>query len=108
MMKQISYFYSAENESAINLEIWKMFMNKSETERKIHFAYTGIVFDVQLEEVGKVDLPKRVQMLIDENGMEVLPIFVVNEAVYNYGDFSVIDAVEELLDVGVSIQVEED
>ncbi|MCT6562897.1 hypothetical protein N4307_15075, partial [Staphylococcus aureus] len=27
---------------------------------------------------------------------------------YNYGEFSVIDAVEELLDVGVSIQVEED
>lgn len=71
-------------------------MNKSETERKIHFAYTGIVFDIQLEEVGKVDLLERVQMLIDKNGMEALPILVVD------------DAVEELLDVGVSIQVEED
>ncbi|EAE1348791.1 hypothetical protein Y256_11505 [Listeria monocytogenes] len=95
-MKQISYFYSAENESEINLEICKVFMNKSETERKIHFAYTGIVFDIQLEEVGKVDLLERVQMLIDKNGMEALPILVVD------------DAVEELLDVGVSIQVEED
>lgn len=85
-----------------------MFMNQSEAERKIHFDFTGIVFDIQLEEVGKVDLPKRVQMLIDENGMEALPILVVNEAVYNYGEFSVIDAIQELLDVGVSIQVEED
>ncbi|HHQ0079757.1 TPA: hypothetical protein ACSK3W_003016, partial [Listeria monocytogenes] len=40
--------------------------------------------------------------------MEALPILVVDDAVYNYGEFSVIDAVEELLDVGVSIQVEED
>lgn len=51
---------------------------------------------------------KHVQMLIDKNGMEALPILVVDDAVYNYGEFSVIDAVEELLDVGVSIQVEED
>ncbi|EAG6100964.1 arsenic metallochaperone ArsD family protein [Listeria monocytogenes] len=107
-MKQISYFYSAENESEINLEIWKVFMNKSETERKIHFDHTGIVFDIQLGEVRKVDLPEQVQMLIDKNGMEALPILVVDDAVYNYGEFSVIDAVEELLDVGVSIQVEED
>ncbi|EAA0033426.1 hypothetical protein ITX60_002218 [Listeria monocytogenes] len=107
-MKQISYFYSAENESEINLEIWKVFMNKSEAERKIHFDYTGIVFDIKLGEVGKVDLPERVQMLIDKNGMGALPILVVDDAVYNYGEFSVIDAVEELLDVGVSIQVEED
>ncbi|HAO5811705.1 TPA: arsenic metallochaperone ArsD family protein [Listeria monocytogenes] len=107
-MKQISYFYSAEKESEINLEIWKVFMNKSEAERKLHLDYTGIVFDIQLGEVGKVDLPERVQMLIDKNGMEALPILVVNGAVYNYGEFSVIDAVEELLDVGVSIQVEED
>ncbi|HAB0660561.1 TPA_asm: hypothetical protein GIO54_05935 [Listeria monocytogenes] len=107
-MKQISYFYSEENESEINLEIWKVFMNKSEAERKIHFDYTGIVFDIKLGEVGKVDLPERVQMLIDKNGMEALPILVVDYAVYNYGEFSVIDAVEELLDVGVSIQVEED
>ncbi|EAA0416818.1 arsenic metallochaperone ArsD family protein [Listeria monocytogenes] len=107
-MKRISYFYSAENESEINLEIWKMFMNQSEAEREIHFDYTGIVFDIQLGEVGKVDLPERIQMLIDKNGMEALPILVVDDAVYNYGEFSVIDAVEELLDVGVSIQVEED
>ncbi|TYU19021.1 hypothetical protein FZW76_08885 [Listeria monocytogenes] len=107
-MKQISYFYSAENESEINLEIWKMFMNQSENERKIHLDFTGIVFDIQLGEVGKVDLPERVQMLIDKNGMKALPILVVNGAVYNYGEFSVIDAVEELLDVGVSIQVGED
>lgn len=52
-MKQISYFYSEENESEINLEIWKVFMNKSEAERKIHFDYTGIVFDIKLGEVGK-------------------------------------------------------
>ncbi|EAG3242195.1 hypothetical protein B6N90_07430 [Listeria monocytogenes] len=107
-MKQISYFYSEENESEINLEIWKVFMNKSEAERKIHFDYTGIVFDIKLGEVGKVDLPERVQMLIDKNGMGALPILVVDDAVYNYGEFSVIDVVEELLDVGVSIQVEED
>ncbi|MBC2268096.1 hypothetical protein HCB38_09735 [Listeria sp. FSL L7-0083] len=107
-MKRISYFYSAEIESEINLEIWKVFMNQSEAERKIHFDYTGIVFDIQLGEVGKVDLPEPVQALIDKNGMEVLPILVVNEAVYNYGEFSVIDTVEELLDVGLSIQVEED
>lgn len=107
-MKQISYFYSEENESEINLEIWKVFMNKSEAERKIHFDYTGIVFDIKLGEVGKVDLPERVQMLIDKNGMGALPILVVDDAVYNYGEFSVIDAVKELLDVGVSIQVEED
>lgn len=85
-----------------------MFMNQSEAERKIHFDHTGIVFDIQLGEVGKVDLPERVQMLIDKNGMEALPILVVDDAVYNYGEFSVIDAVEELLDVGVSIQVEEE
>lgn len=42
-MKQISYFYSEENESEINLEIWKVFMNKSEAERKIHFDYTCIM-----------------------------------------------------------------
>ncbi|MBC2261097.1 hypothetical protein HCB45_05750 [Listeria sp. FSL L7-0091] len=107
-MKRISYFYSAEIESEINLEIWKVFMNQSEAERKIHFDYTGIVFDIQLGEVGKVDMPESVQALIDKNGMEVLPILVVNEAVYNYGEFSVIDTVEELLDVGLSIQVEED
>lgn len=52
-MKQISYFYSEENESEINLEIWKVFMNKSEAERKIHFDYTGIVFDIKLERSGK-------------------------------------------------------
>ncbi|MBC1375819.1 hypothetical protein [Listeria farberi] len=107
-MKRISYFYSAEIESEINLEIWKVFMNQSEAERKIHFDYTGIVFDIQLGEVGKVDMPESVQALINKNGMEVLPILVVNEAVYNYGEFSVIDTVEELLDVGLSIQVEED
>ncbi|MBF2349513.1 arsenic metallochaperone ArsD family protein [Listeria marthii] len=107
-MKHISYFYSAENESEINLEIWKVFMNNSEAERKIHFDYTGIVFDIQLREVGKVDLPELVETLLDENGMEALPVLVVNEEVYRYGEFSVIEAVEELLDVGVSIQVEED
>ncbi|MDT0000839.1 hypothetical protein QJV38_11350 [Listeria cossartiae subsp. cayugensis] len=107
-MKRISYFYSAENESEINLEIWKMFMNQSEAEREIHFDYTGIVFDIQLGEVGKVDLPELVETLLDKNGMGALPVLVVNEEVYKYGEFSVIEAVEELLDVGVSIQVEED
>ncbi|MBC2120055.1 arsenic metallochaperone ArsD family protein [Listeria marthii] len=107
-MKHISYFYSAENESEINLEIWKVFMNKSEAERKIHFDYTDIVFDIQLGEVGKVDLPELVETLLDKNGMEALPVLVVNEEVYKYGEFSVIDAISELLDVGVSIQVEED
>ncbi|MBF2627887.1 arsenic metallochaperone ArsD family protein [Listeria marthii] len=107
-MKHISYFYSAENESEINLEIWKVFMNKSEAERKIHFDYTGIVFDIQLVELGKVELPELVETLLDKKGMEALPVLVVNEEVYKYGEFSVIEAVEELLDVGVSIQVEED
>ncbi|MBC1568504.1 arsenic metallochaperone ArsD family protein [Listeria sp. FSL L7-1425] len=107
-MKHISYFYSAENESEINLEIWKEFMNNSEAQREIHFEYTGIVFDIQLREVGKVDLPELVETLLDENGMEALPVLVVNEEVYKYGEFSVIEAISDLLDVGVSIQVEED
>ncbi|UHP10191.1 hypothetical protein LAX80_013820 [Listeria marthii] len=107
-MKQISYFYSAENEPEINLEIWKVFMNNSEAEREIHFEYTGIVFDIQLGEVGKVDLPELVETLLDKNGMGALPVLFVNEEVYKYGEFSVIDAISELLDVGVSIQVEED
>lgn len=42
-------------------------------------------------------------MLIDKNGMEVLLILVVDDVVYNYGEFFVIDVVEELLDVGVFI-----
>lgn len=83
-------------------------MNKSEAEREIHFDYTGIVFDIQLREVGKVDLPELVETLLGENGMEALPVLVVNDEVYKYGEFSVIEAIEDLLDVGVSIQVEED
>lgn len=83
-------------------------MNKSGAEREIHFEYTGIVFDIQLGEVGKVDLPELVETLLDKNGMGALPVLVVNEEVYKYGEFSVIDAISELLDVGVSIQVEED
>lgn len=106
-MKKISYYYSSENESEINLEIWKSLQSHDEAVRKLHFDWTGIVYEIQLKEVGKVDLPELVKVLLDKEGMKALPILVVNEEVYKYGEFSVAYAVEELLDVGVSIQIEE-
>lgn len=53
-------------------------------------------------------LPAIVEEILTVSGMGALPILVVNNKVYKYGSFLLIDAIEDVLDIGLSIQVEEE
>ncbi|WP_099221098.1 hypothetical protein [Listeria costaricensis] len=109
-MIQIQYFYSPENESEVNLEVWRFLENRSEELRQIYYEHTGNQFEVQLTKVTEDDrkeLPEQVRELITKD-REALPILVVDGKIYKYGIFSITEAVEDILAIAVSIQIEED
>ncbi|MBC1737830.1 hypothetical protein [Listeria seeligeri] len=110
-MIKINYFYSPEKESEINLEIWKSFIDSGEEGQRIYKEYNNDTYEIQLSEVTEVEqggLPAIVKDILIASGMSALPVLVVNNKVYKYGSFSLIDAVEDILDIGFSIQVEEE
>ncbi|MBC2018478.1 hypothetical protein [Listeria seeligeri] len=110
-MIKINYFYSPEKESEINLEIWKSFIDSGEEGQRIYKEHNNDTYEIQLSEVTEVEqggLPAIVKDILTASGMGALPILVVNNKVYKYGSFSLIDAIEDVLDIGLSIQVEEE
>ncbi|MBC1486702.1 hypothetical protein HB897_10745 [Listeria seeligeri] len=110
-MIKINYFYSPEKESEINLEIWKSFIDSGEEGQRIYKEYNNDTYEIQLKAVTEVEqsgLPAIVEEILASSGMGALPILVVNNNVYKYGSFLLIDAIEDVLDIGLSIQVEEE
>ncbi|MBC1724117.1 hypothetical protein IA817_12575 [Listeria seeligeri] len=110
-MIKINYFYSPEKESEINLEIWKSFIDSGEEGQRIYQEHKNDTYEIQLSEVTEVEqggLPAIVEEILTVSGMGALPILVVNNKVYKYGSFLLIDAIEDVLDIGLSIQVEEE
>ncbi|PZG37668.1 hypothetical protein C1910_10210 [Listeria ivanovii] len=109
-MIKIDYFYSPEKESEINLEIWQSFIDSGEEGLRIYQEYKNDIYNIQLHQVTSVDqngFPGLVEDLLICNEMSALPILVVNQKVYQHGSFSLIEAIEDILDIGLSIQVEE-
>lgn len=110
-MINIIYYYCSENESKINLEIWKSLIDAQNEHPEIYEMYYGTAYSIELKEVSdieQIDLPDSVKDLLTEKGSNILPILMVNSKIQYYGSFSIKKAIEETLDFTLDLQIEDD
>ncbi|EHG1823484.1 TPA: hypothetical protein ACSYVK_00645 [Listeria monocytogenes] len=110
-MINIIYYYCPENESKINLEIWKSLIDAQREHPEIYKMYHGTEYSIELNEVSDIeqfDLPDSVKDLLAKKGSTVLPILMVNSKIKYYGSFSIKKAIEKILDFAIDLQIEDD